>query len=81
MLYLFVVFVVSHLGFEDGNLILIVPVPGHCFRLLKTLLSKCQNQKQNSLLVKRQNDNIAPEACHDDLVNKVKIIKGRADFL
>ena len=30
----FVVLVVSHLGFEDGNLVLIAPVPGHCFPLI-----------------------------------------------
>ena len=27
----FAVFVVSHLGINGGNLILIVPAPGHCF--------------------------------------------------
>ena len=30
LLYLIVVFVVSHLGFECGNLVLIAPVLGHC---------------------------------------------------
>ena len=30
LLYLFVVLVVSHLGFEGGNLNLIAPFPGHC---------------------------------------------------
>ena len=30
LLCLFVVLVVSHLGFEGGNLVLISPVPGHC---------------------------------------------------
>ena len=28
--------VVSHLGLEDGNLVLIAPVPGHCFLFLLT---------------------------------------------
>ena len=27
----FVNLVVSHLGFNGGNLVLIAPVPGHCF--------------------------------------------------
>ena len=27
----FVVLVVSHFGFKGGNLVLIAPVPGHCF--------------------------------------------------
>ena len=31
LLYLFVALVVSHLGYEDGNLVLIAAVPGHCF--------------------------------------------------
>ena len=26
-----IILVVSHLSFENGNLVLIVPVPGHCF--------------------------------------------------
>ena len=30
LLCLFVVLVVSHLGFEDENVVLIVQVPGHC---------------------------------------------------
>ena len=30
LLCLFVVLVVSHLGFEDENLVLIARVPGHC---------------------------------------------------
>ena len=30
-LCLFVALVVSHLSFKGGNLVLIVPVPGHCF--------------------------------------------------
>ena len=30
-LCIFVVLVVSHLGFEDENLVLIALVPGHCF--------------------------------------------------
>ena len=30
LLCLFVVLVVSHLGFEDRNLVLIARVPGHC---------------------------------------------------
>ena len=34
LLCLFVVLVVSHLGFEDGNLVLTAPVLGHCFVLL-----------------------------------------------
>ena len=31
---LFVVLVVSHLGFEGGTLVLIAPGPGHCFPFL-----------------------------------------------
>ena len=31
LLCLFVVLVVSHLGFKGGNLVLIAPVPGQCF--------------------------------------------------
>ena len=31
LLCLFVVLVVSYSGFEDGNLVLIPPVPGNCF--------------------------------------------------
>ena len=34
VLCLFVDLVVSHLGFEDGSLFLIVTMPGHCFPLL-----------------------------------------------
>ena len=34
----FVVLVVSHLGFNDGNSVLIAPVPGHCFNLTCILL-------------------------------------------
>ena len=32
LLCLFVVLVVSHVGFEDGNMFLIAPVPGVSFR-------------------------------------------------
>ena len=34
LLCLFVVLAVSYLGFEEGYLVLIAPVPGHCFLLL-----------------------------------------------
>ena len=34
LLCLFVALVVSHLGFEDGNFVLIAPVHGLCFPLL-----------------------------------------------
>ena len=30
--YVFVIFVVSNLGFECRNLVLIAPVPGHCLQ-------------------------------------------------
>ena len=30
VLYLFVILVVSHFGFEGGTFVLIAPVPGHC---------------------------------------------------
>ena len=35
--YIFVLSVVFHLSFEEGNLVLIVPVPGH---FLSSLLEK-----------------------------------------
>ena len=36
LLCLFVVLVVSILCFEGGNLVLIAPVPGHCFPFSST---------------------------------------------
>ena len=40
LLCIFVVLVVSHLGFDDGNLVLIAPVPGHCFLLFSNFTVK-----------------------------------------
>ena len=34
----FYLFVIFHLGFEDHVSVLIVPVPGHCFRALGHIL-------------------------------------------
>ena len=47
LLCIFVVSVVSHLGFEDGTFVLITPVPGHCFPF--TFVNKAKFKDKSNL--------------------------------